>query len=142
MEAAPSQHEVTHLLRARSAGDRNALAPLVYREPHRAARRYMARQEPDHTLQTTALVNKVYPRLIAFGQLSWEERAHVLAVCAPLMHRIRTDWARRQGSLSRGEGVRHIPFEGALVLLPERMEGPVTNRPQKGQVVDGDLIVA
>ena len=123
MEAAPSAHEVTQLLRAWSAGDRDALdklTPLVYRELHRAAKRYMARQQPDHTLQTTALVNEVYLRLIAFKEVSWEDRAHFFAVCAQLMRRILTDWARRQEYLKRGKGAQHIPFDEALVLSPKR----------------------
>ena len=91
----PSVHEITQLLRAWSAGDEEALdqlTPLVYRELHRAAQRYMARQlVPDHTLQTTALVNEVYLRLVAFKEVSWADRAHFFAVCAQLMRRILTD---------------------------------------------------
>lgn len=120
---APSQHEVTELLRAWSTGDRTALdrlTPLVYRELHRAARRYMARQQRDHTLQTTALVNEVYLRLIAFKQVSWEDRAHFFAVCAQLMRRILTDWARRQQYLKRGKAAPHIVLEEALVESPMR----------------------
>jgi RNA polymerase sigma factor (TIGR02999 family) len=120
---APSQHEVTQLLRAWIAGDQTALdklTPLVYRELHRAARRYMARQQPDHTLQTTALVNEVYLRLIAFKQVSWEDRAHFFAVCAQLMRRILTDWARRQQYLKRGKAAPHVALDEALVESPER----------------------
>ena len=87
----PSIHEVTQLLRAWSAGDHSALdklTPMVYRELHRAAKRYMTRQQPDHTLQTTALVNEVYLRLVAFKEVSWADRAHFFAVCAQLMRRI------------------------------------------------------
>jgi len=119
----PAVHEVTQLLRAWSAGDQNALetlTPLVYRELHRAAQRYMARQQPDHTLQTTALVNEVYLRLVAFKEVSWADRAHFLAVCAQLMRRILTDWARGQQYLKRGKGARHVSFDEALVVSPER----------------------
>jgi hypothetical protein len=79
----PSVHEVTQLLRAWSAGDRDALAkltPLFYRELHHAAKRYMARQQPDHTLQTTALVNAVHLRLVAFKEVRWEAPATHKAV--------------------------------------------------------------
>jgi RNA polymerase sigma factor (TIGR02999 family) len=119
----PSVHEITQLLRAWSAGDQNALdklTPLVYRELHRAAKRYMARQQPDHTLQTTALVNEVYLRLVAFKEVSWADRAHFFAVCAQLMRRILTDWARGQQYQKRGKGAQHVPFEDALVVSPER----------------------
>jgi len=116
-------HEITQLLQAWSAGDEQALAkltPLVYRELHRAARRYMAWQRPDHTLQTTALVNEVYLRLIAFKEVSFGDRAHFFAVCAQLMRRILTDWARRQQYLKRGKEAQHIPLDEALVVSPER----------------------
>ncbi len=149
MGAAPSLHEVTQLLRAWSAGDQNALdklTPLVYRELHRAAKRYMARQPPDHTLQTTALVNEVYLRLIPFKEVSWEDRAHFFAVCAQLMRRILTDWARRQRCQKRGREARHIPLDEALLLSPERSPGLVAldealkvlseADPRKSQVVE------
>ncbi len=146
---APSLHEVTQLLRAWSAGDQNALGkltPLVYRELHRAAKRYMARQQPDHTLQTTALVNEVYLRLVAFKEVSWEDRTHFFAVCAQLMRRILTDWARRQQYLKRGKEAQHIPLDEALVLAPERSPDLVAlddalkvlaeTDPRKSQVVE------
>jgi RNA polymerase sigma-70 factor, ECF subfamily len=119
----PSAHEVTQLLRAWSAGDQDALdqlTPLVYRELHRAAKRYMARQQPDHTLQTTALVNEVYLRLVAFKEAKWEDRAHFFAVCAQLMRRILTDWARGQKYLKRGKQAPHVALDEALVVSPER----------------------
>jgi RNA polymerase sigma-70 factor (ECF subfamily) len=120
---APSVHEITHLLRAWSAGDQDALdklTPLVYRELHRAAKRHMARQQPDHTLQTTALVNEVYLRLVAFKEVSWADRAHFFAVCAQLMRRILTDWARAQQYQKRGKAAPHVVFDEALVVFPER----------------------
>src|ERR1041385_7331347 len=119
---APSQ-EVTQLLRAWSAGDRDALdqlTPLVYRELHRSAKRYMARQQPDHTLQTSALVNEVYLRLVDFKAVNWEDRAHFFAVCAQLMRRILTDWARRQNYLKRGKNAPHISLDEALVVPAQR----------------------
>jgi len=119
----PSVHEVTQLLRAWSGGDEDALdqlTPLVYRELHRAAKRHMARQQPDHTLQTTALVNEVYLRLVAFKEAKWEDRAHFFAVCAQLMRRILTDWARAQQYLKRGKQAPHVAFDEALVISPER----------------------
>jgi RNA polymerase sigma-70 factor, ECF subfamily len=119
----PSVHEITQLLRAWSAGDQDALdklTPLVYRELHRAAKRHMARQQPDHTLQTTALVNEVYLRLVKFKEVSWADRAHFFAVCAQLMRRILTDWARAQQYQKRGKAAPHVIFDEALVAFPER----------------------
>ena len=119
----PSVNEITQLLRAWSGGDQDALeklTPLVYRELHRAAKRYMARQQPDHTLQTTALVNEVYLRLVAFKEVSWADRAHFFAVSAQLMRRILTDWARAQQYQKRGKGAPHIALDEALVVSPER----------------------
>lgn len=118
----PSE-EITHLLRAWSSGDRNALdklTPLVYRELHRAAKRYMRAQQTGHTLQTTALINEVYLRLVDFKEISWEGRSHFFAVCAQLMRRILTDWARRKRYLKRGKNAPHLSFDEALVATPER----------------------
>jgi RNA polymerase sigma-70 factor, ECF subfamily len=118
-----TSQDVTQLLRAWSAGDSealNQLTPLVYRELHRSASRYMARQPSDHTLQTTALVNEVYLRLVDFKAVSWQDRSHFFAVCAQLMRRILTDWARRQNYLKRGENAPHVSLDEALVVPPQR----------------------
>jgi RNA polymerase sigma-70 factor (ECF subfamily) len=115
--------EITRLLRAWSSGDRDALdklTPLVYRELHRAAKRYMNRQQTGHTLQTTALVNEVYLRLVAIKEVDWNDRAHFFAVCAQLMRRILTDWARRQTYLKRGKRAPHVSLDEALVVSPNR----------------------
>jgi RNA polymerase sigma-70 factor (ECF subfamily) len=115
--------EITRLLRAWGAGDRDALdklTPLVCRELHRAAKRYMSGQQAGHTLQTTALVNEVYLRLVGFKEVDWNDRAHFFAVCAQLMRRILTDWARRQSYLKRGKRAPHVSLDEALVLSPER----------------------
>jgi RNA polymerase sigma-70 factor (ECF subfamily) len=115
--------EITRLLRAWSSGDRDALdklTPLVYRELHRAAKRYMNRQQTGHTLQTTALVNEVYLRLVDIKEVDWNDRAHFFAVCAQLMRRILTDWARRQTYLKRGKRAPHVSLDEALVVSPNR----------------------
>ena len=78
-------HEVTSLLQAWGRGDDDALqklVPLVYRELRLAARRYMAGEKPGHLLQTTALVNETYLRLVGVRKVSWQNRAHFLAICA------------------------------------------------------------
>ena len=118
-----SVHDVTELLLAWSAGSQDALdklTPLVYRELHRAAKRHMARQHSDHTLQTTALVNEVYLKLVAFKEVSWQDRAHFFAVCAQLMRRILTDWARQQQTLKHGQKAPHLSFDEAIVVSPGR----------------------
>jgi RNA polymerase sigma factor (TIGR02999 family) len=116
---APRSHEVTGLLQAWSAGDQEALqklTPLVYQELHRAARRYMAGERSSHTLQATALINEVYLRLIDARRMDWQSRAHFFAVCAQLMRRILTDFARSRRYQKRGGGAAHMPLDEALVV--------------------------
>lgn len=113
----PSTHEVTALLQAWSAGDEAALeklAPLVYEELRRTAHRYMAQEQTGHTLQTTALVNEVYLRLVKVSEVNWQNRAHFFAVCARMMRRILTDFARSRRYLKRGGNAAHVPFDEAL----------------------------
>src|SRR6266550_7673018 len=111
--------EVTRLLRAWSAGDESALdtlIPLVYDDLHRAAHLYMAREAPDNTLQTTALVNEVYLRLLGAREVDWQNRAHFLAVCATVMRRILIDVARSRRSLKRGGSAEHLPLDEAILV--------------------------
>jgi RNA polymerase sigma-70 factor, ECF subfamily len=113
----PPTHEVTELLQAWSAGDESALlklAPLVYGELHRTAHRYMVREQAGHTLQTTALVNEVYMRLVKVREVSWQGRTHFFAVCARMMRRILTDFARSRRYLKRGGSAAHLPFDEEL----------------------------
>jgi RNA polymerase sigma factor (TIGR02999 family) len=119
--SAPLTHEVTGLLLAWSAGDAQALeklSPLVYEELRRTAHRYMSREQSGHTLQTTALVNEVYLRLVNVKNVDWQDRAHFFAICARMMRRILTDFARSRRYMKRGADAPHIPFEEAL--LPGR----------------------
>jgi len=114
VESAP--HEVTLLLKAWSAGDEGAgdrLARVVYRELHVMARRYMAGERSGHSLQTTALVNEVYLRLVNAREVDRQSRAHFLGVCAQSMRCILTDFARSRRSKKRGSGHAHVPFEDA-----------------------------
>jgi RNA polymerase sigma factor (TIGR02999 family) len=116
---------VTSLLQAWSAGDEQALAklaPLVYDELHRTAHRYMARENTGHTLQTTALVNEVYLRLVNVQKVEWQGRAHFYAICARMMRRVLTDFARSRRYLKRGGDAIHVPFEEAL--FPGREDHP------------------
>jgi RNA polymerase sigma factor (TIGR02999 family) len=118
----PSAGEITQLLQAWSAGDRQALeklTPLVYNELHRTAERYMAQERPGHTLQATALIDEVYVRLVDCGRVNWQDRNHFFAVCARLMRRILTDFARSRRYQKRGGDVRPITLEEALYISPQ-----------------------
>src|SRR4249920_3121036 len=119
-EAAPD--EISRLLRAWSDGDRTALdrlTPIVYDELRRLARRYMKRERVGHTLQTTALVNEAYMRLVDYKRMHWQNRAHFLAVSAQAMRRILVDHARRR-NLKRGAGATHVSLDEAVVICPDR----------------------
>lgn len=119
----PPSEEVTKLLRAWSNGDKGALerlAPLVHKELHRLARRYMAGERPGHTLQVTALVNEAYLRLIDASQMRWQNRAHFFGVAAQLMRQILVDFARSRQSQKRGGEVIQVPLDEALVVSKER----------------------
>ena len=97
--------DVTRLLRAWSNGDSealNALTPLVYEELHRRAHWHMRRENPGHTLQTTALVNEAYLRLVDMRQVSWRDRAHFFALASRLIRHVLVDAARSRRSLKRG----------------------------------------
>src|SRR5579863_2221993 len=117
-----SPHEVTELLKAWSGGDQGALdklTPLVYEELRRLAHRYMAGEAQDHTLQTTALVNEAYVRLIDSAGVSWQNRAHFFGVCAQLMRRILTDFARSRLSVKRGAAAQHLSLDESLNISGE-----------------------
>ncbi len=117
-----SPHEITQLLRAWRGGDQEALeklTPLVYAELHRAAHRYMAAERPGHTLQTTALVNEVYLRLVNLREITYQDRTHFLAVCARLMRRVLVDFARSRGRVKRGGDSPPAALEEALVVSRE-----------------------
>jgi RNA polymerase sigma-70 factor, ECF subfamily len=119
-EAAVSN--ISGLLRAWSEGDQNALerlTPIVYNELHRLARRYMRGERPGHSLQTTALVNEAYMRLLDYKRIAWQDRAHFFAISAQLMRRILVEHARRH-NLKRGGGVPHVSLEEAAVVGGER----------------------
>jgi RNA polymerase sigma factor (TIGR02999 family) len=111
--------ELTRLLLAWSAGDEQALddlLPVVYRELYNMARRYMAGERPDHTLQASALVNEAYLRLVDVRQMQWQNRAHFFGVCAQLMRRILVDFGRRRQYLKRGGGERPVNLSEDLVI--------------------------
>ncbi len=118
-----SPKEITRLLVAWGEGDESALedlTPLVYEELHRLAHRYMGRELAGHTLQTTALVNEAYVRLIDWRNVRWQSRAHFFAVSAQLMRRILVDFARSRGSGKRGGGVRVVALDEAAVVSADK----------------------
>jgi len=120
-ETPPGQ--VTRLLQAWSDGNAAALeqlTPLVYEELRRLAARYMGRERPGHTLQTSALINEAYLRLVDARGVQWHNRAHFFAVSAQVMRRILVDFARARQNLKRGGGARPLPLEEAHVAAPER----------------------
>jgi RNA polymerase sigma factor (TIGR02999 family) len=101
----PPKLEVTKLLRAWGQGDECALqrlVPAVHAELHRLAHKYMQRERPGHTLQTTALINEAYFRLVKSNQVKWRDRPHFFAVAATIMRRILIDFARSRLHQKRG----------------------------------------
>jgi len=116
------EHPVTGLLQAWGGGDRAALdrlIPLLDKELHRIARRYMVRERPGNTLQTTALVNEAYLRLVDAKKASWHDRAHFLAVCSQIMRRILVDHARERHSAKRGGDAEPVTLKESLAVCPE-----------------------
>jgi RNA polymerase sigma factor (TIGR02999 family) len=119
----PSKVEVTRLLKAWGEGDDGALArltPVVENELHRMAHRCMARENPGHTLQTTALVNEVYLRLVDIHGVSWQDRAHFFAMSARLMRRVLTDFARSRHYQKRGAGAVQVCLDEGLLVTPQK----------------------
>lgn len=119
----PSPTEVTQLLVAWSNGDssaRDALMPLVHDELRRLAHRYMGRERGNHTLQTSALVNEAYLRLIDQKDVHWQNRAHFFGIAAQIMRRILVDYARKRGFAKRGGNMQAVSFDEALIVSPER----------------------
>jgi RNA polymerase sigma-70 factor (ECF subfamily) len=117
----PSKPEVTQLLRAWGEGDGEALeklTPVVEGELHRLAHRYMTREKPGHTLQTTALVNEVYLRLVDIQNVTWQDRAHFFAISATMMRRILTDFARSRLYQKRGGAAVQVSWDEALAVSP------------------------
>jgi RNA polymerase sigma factor (TIGR02999 family) len=93
--------------------------PLVYGELHRLAHRYMVHERAGHTLQTTALVNEAYLRLIDANGVDWQDRTHFFAICANLMRRILVDFARTRGYQKRGGNTRKVSLDESLLVSPE-----------------------
>src|SRR6185369_16390372 len=144
-----SPQQVTVLLDEWSHGNEaalNQLIPLVEAELHRLARQYMNREQAGHTLETTALVNEAYLRLVQVHDVHWQNRAHFFAISARIMRRIMIEHARKRQQLKRGGGALRITLdEGAviadersaeLLALDEALETLTAEYPRKAQVVE------
>jgi RNA polymerase sigma-70 factor, ECF subfamily len=110
---------ITELLVAWKQGDQDALAqltPMVYRELHRLAHGYLAGERRGHVLQTTALVNEAFVRLIDWNQVEWQNRAHFFGVSATLMRHILVQFAREQQALKRGGNAVQVSFSAAAII--------------------------
>ena len=147
--SAQERHEITGLLVAWGGGDKSALdrlMPLVYDELRRLAHRYMSNERPGHTLQTTALVNEAYLRLVNWKEVQWQNRAHFFGVSAQMMRRILVDFARDRQYLKRGGGAMQVSLSDAssfaecraadLVALDEALTALTKQDERKGQVVE------
>ena len=146
----PSAHAVTDLLVKWGHGDEAALdelVPLVHEELRRRARRYIERERPGHTLQTTALVNEAYLRLVNQTEVRWQDRAHFFAVSARVMRHILVDYARAKGYAKRGGGALRVTLDEAagvpagqeaaeLLALDEALKGLAEIYPRRSQVVE------
>src|SRR3954447_8447490 len=120
--AQPSPTDPSVLLRAWSEGDQTALrklTPIVYAELRRLARRCLRGERSGHSLQTTALVNEAYVRLVDYKRMQWQDRAHFLAVSAQAMRRILVDHARRR-NVKRGADIEHVSLDNAATVCTDR----------------------
>jgi len=145
----PSNTDITALLVDWGNGDQSALErllPLVERELHRLAHSYMRREDPDHTLQTTALINETYLRLVDQRKVEWQNRAHFFGIAAQMMRRILVDHARSRSAAKRGDGACRVTLDEGLVALAERdldlvaLDAALTNLakidPQQAKIVE------
>jgi RNA polymerase sigma factor (TIGR02999 family) len=146
---AVSSSEITQLLLAWNGGDQAAfdkLVPLVQAELRRLAKTYLKRERDNHTLQTTALINEAYLRLIDAQKVKWQDRAHFYGIAAQLMRRILVDAARARNYRKRGGGDHRVSFDEALVVsdaddpdvlaLDEALKELATIDRRKAQVVE------
>jgi RNA polymerase sigma factor (TIGR02999 family) len=144
-----SPHDVTRLLADWSNGDQQALdklTPLVYEELRRLARRYLRRERPGHTLQSTALVHEAYLKLVDQQNVRWQNRAHFFAIAAQLIRRILVDHARARRTLKRGAEVQKLSLDEAvaaagsreldLVALDDALEGLAKIDPRQSRLVE------
>jgi RNA polymerase sigma factor (TIGR02999 family) len=145
----PSAEKVSQLLVDWSNGDKavlDQLMPVVYDELHRMAHHYMRGERAGHTLQTSALINEAYLRLIDYRKMRWENRAHFFAICAQLMRRILVEHARSRQFRKRGGGAYKVRLDEEAVVSPEpardlialhdALTNLATNDPRKSEIVE------
>lgn len=145
----PSPQEVTQLLIAWGNGDESALdqlMPLVYEELHRLAHRHISKERPGHTLQTSALINEAFIRLVDQKEVRWQNRAHFFGIAAQMMRRILVDYARSRGYAKRGGRACRVSLTEGLIAsakrsanvidLDEALQNLATLDPRKSQVVE------
>lgn len=143
-----STNEISKRLHAWSRGNQSALdglTPVVYDELRRLAHHYMERERPGHVLQTTALVNEAWIRLVDYKRMQWQDRAHFFAVAAQVMRRVLVDHARSH-NIKRGAGVQHIALDdiavvsrdrtGDLVALDDALNALARLDPRKVQIIE------
>ncbi len=121
-QAVNKSKEITRMLQEWSGGDRDALdalLPLVYTELHRQASRYLRRERPDHTLQTTALIHEAYMKLVDQREVNWQNRTHFFGIAAQMMRRILVDYARQRHRAKRGGIAEDLPLEEAALVVSE-----------------------
>ena len=141
--------DITNLLLQWRGGDESALErlmPLVYEQLRRLARQCMRRERSDHTLQTTALVNEAYLRLVNSSRVKWQDRAHFFAITAQLMRRVLVDEARKRRNQKRGGAFTRVelqqvqmsdgPRQLDLLLLNDALERLAEFGPRKAKVVE------
>jgi len=141
--------DVTQLLKDWTGGDEAAadrLMPLVHEELRRLAHQYMRREKPGHTLQTSALVNEAYVRLVDQSKIQWESRAHFFGIAAPLLRQILVDQARRKNFAKRGGGAIRVSLDSAnaiaqeqsanVMALDEALKTLEQTDPRKSQIVE------
>ena len=119
----PSPQHLTQLLIAWSGGDQSArdeLIPLVYEHLRRLAHQYMRSERAAHTLQTSALLNEAYVRLVDQKDIQWRDRAHFFGIAARLMRQVLVDYARSRNYAKRGGNLYHVPLDEALIVSKER----------------------
>jgi RNA polymerase sigma-70 factor (ECF subfamily) len=145
----PAPQEVSELLHAWSNGDQaalNELMPMVYQELRQMAKRYMGRQNPGHTLQTTALIHEAYLKLVDQRETRWQNRAHFFGVAAKAMRHILVDYARARQATKRGGEARVVSFDEAatafegrtaeLVALDDALSALAAFDQRKSQIVE------
>jgi RNA polymerase sigma factor (TIGR02999 family) len=120
--------DITHLLHGWRAGDRealDALLPIVHKELQRLAHFQLRRERPDHTLESTALVNEAYLRLVGMNAPQWEGRSHFFAIAAQLMRQILVDYARRRRAGKRGGGKGPQSLDDSAIVLSQGQDKDV-----------------